>query len=225
MQREWKVEDKTICLYGVENGGSPLVYLNTDENEGKEVWRICKELECPLFTLVTISGLVWQRDMAPWATPPLSARDAGCSGGADAYLHQLCGPIRESVETALAENPIYSAIAGYSLGGLFALYTAYKTALFTRIASASGSFWFPDFVEFTEMQPFMKQPEKVYFSLGEKEYKTKNTLLASVQTNTQALYEKYKAQGIQTSFVLQEGGHFTQPNKRMAKGIQWILNE
>ena len=37
----------------------------------------------------------------------------------------------------------FIGIAGYSLAGLFALYALYKTDAFTRVASMSGSLWFP----------------------------------------------------------------------------------
>lgn len=221
--KEWMVKDKTIRLYGADNVGSPVIYLNTDENEGEDVWRLCQEIGCSAFSLVTISGLVWERDMILWETKPIFTKDSGYSGGADEYLEQLCGLIKESVEENLSEKPIYSAIAGYSLGGLFAVYASYKTNMFSRIASASGSFWFPDFLEYTKENSFITKPEKVYFSLGEKESKTKNPVLSKVQENTEALYENYLSLGIETTFVLQEGGHFTQPNERMAKGIQWIL--
>lgn len=41
------------------------------------------------------------------------------------------------------ERRVFIGIAGYSLAGLFALYALYKTDVFTRVASMSGSLWFP----------------------------------------------------------------------------------
>ncbi len=54
------------------------------------------------------------------------------------------------------------------MAGLFAVYSLYRTDLFCAAVSASGSMWFPDFMEFIDNNNFIKIPEKVYFSLGDK---------------------------------------------------------
>ena len=123
----------------------------------------------------------------------------------------------------LSEKPAYIAIAGYSLGGLFALYASYKTALFSKIASASASLWFPRFLDFAKREQFKRKSDAVYLSLGDAEAKAKNKTLASVQENTQMLFEHLKSKDVKAIFELNEGNHFSQCEKRMAKGIKWIL--
>ena len=76
---------------------------------------------------------------------------------------------------------MFTGIAGYSLGGLFALYAAYHCDEFRRVASMSGSLWFPDFREYVLSHDFANRPDRIYLSLGDKEAKTRNPVLKTVQ--------------------------------------------
>ena len=83
--------------------------------------------------------------------------------------------------------------------------------------------WFPDFKEYTETNEFCRKPGKVYFSLGDKEAKTRNALLANVEKNTADIYKRYKSLGIDTIFEMNPGNHFKDADLRLSKGIAWIL--
>ena len=231
MQKELKIENKIIDIYFNENHKEnvPVVILNTYGNEGKEVFDRCNKLQCKEFILVAISNLDWNNDMTPWFAPKLNKYDKECLGKADDYLKILLEKIIPEVEKyiniELNTNIKYYAIAGYSLGGLFAVYSAYKTNLFSRVASASGSFWYPKFVEYVEQSEISKDIEKMYFSLGNKESKVKNEVLATAEENTKKLEQIYKLQGINTIYEENDGNHFKDTDLRMAKGIKWILKE
>ena len=45
------------------------------------------------FNLLCVGNLDWDHDMAPWYCPPLSPKDAPCTGGADEYLKLLLDDI------------------------------------------------------------------------------------------------------------------------------------
>ena len=62
--------------------------------------------------------------------------------------------------------PRWRGIAGYSLAGLFAVYALYRTDVFARAASVSGSLWFPGFREYVFSHTPLCRPDCVYFSLG-----------------------------------------------------------
>lgn len=220
-----EIKGKTITIYGTENAGRALVVLNTYAGNGSDVWAECAALGCPPFTLAVVGNIDWDADMSPWECEPLSKNDTPCSGGADSYLALLTGEILPAVRERLSAPPAYTAIAGYSLAGLFALYAAYKTDAFSRIASASGSLWFPRFADFAETAPFARTPDCIYLSLGDTEAKTRNKILAPVQENTERLAAFYQSRGIPTVFELNKGNHFTDGAGRMARGIKWILEE
>ena len=97
--------------------------------------------------------------------------------------------------------------------------------MFSKIASASGSFWFPNFVEFVKENNISINVDKIYFSLGNKESKVRNQVLSKVEENTIELEKIYHSKRIQTIYEENEGNHFTDATLRMAKGIKWIIDE
>ena len=203
----------------------PLVLLNTFAGEAAAVHKACAALGCPPFTLACISGMDWNADLSPWELPPLRKNGEAFSGKADSYLDFLCGRALPAILGRLSAASAYLVLAGYSLAGLFALYAAHKTDRFSRIVAASPSAWFPRFVDFVRATPFAKTPGRIYLSLGDKESKTKNPLLATVQNNAESLADFYKTRGIKTVFELNRGKHFADNDVRIAKGIKWILEE
>ena len=95
--------------------------------------------------------------------------------------------------------------------------------MFKRIASASGSFWYPNFIEFVKENKISSNIEKIYFSSGDKESKTRNEIMKTVEDNTKELVKIYKSYGIKTIYEENQGNHFKDGSLRMAKGIKWIL--
>ena len=145
------------------------------------------------------------------------------TGGADEYLEKLTNDIVPAVISDIGGKPAYIALAGYSLAGLFAVYAMYHTDVFSRIASASGSMWYPHFIDYAKSNKLTKMPDKLYFSLGDKEAKTRNQIMATVENNTRELHDYYSSLGINTLFEMNEGNHFKDAALRIAKAIAWIV--
>ena len=223
-EHSFYIANKKIAVYPSAEPDSPIVYLNTFGREGEKVLQALRKMNCPAFTLVTISGLTWDCDMAPWDIPPISKNDTPCAGGADEYLRLLTEEIIPKTERLLAGGVSWRGIAGYSLAGLFALYSVYQTDLISRVACMSASFWFPDFKEYILSHTMEGGTSHFYFSLGDKESHTKNPYLKSVQKNTEALASFYKQNGFDTVFMLNPGNHYQNAALRTAAGILWILS-
>lgn len=219
----FKVGQKTVDVFQSENPNRPVIYLNTYGREGEAVFRQLSAFGDLDFTLVAISGLQWEHDMAPWDIPPISSKDTPCTGGADAYLELLLHEILPQAEKNVLGTPLWRGIAGYSLAGLFALYSIYRTDVFSRVASVSGSLWFPDFPAFVRSHTPKQTPDCIYFSLGDKEHKTRNPFLQTVRQNTEDIEAFYEQQGIAATFQLNPGNHFQDAARRTAAGIRWIL--
>lgn len=120
--------------------------------------------------------------MSPWTIPPISKEDTSCTGGADEYLQLLIDEIMPEAESYVHGSIAWRGLAGYSLAGLFAVYAMYHTGLFSRIASMSGSLWFPGFKEYVSLHEIKGKPEHLYLSLGDKECRTGNPYLKKCRT-------------------------------------------
>ncbi len=115
-------------------------------------------------------------------------------------------------------------IAGYSLAGLFALWAQARSTTLDRVASASGSLWYPGFARFVQESAMARPPECVFISLGKKETKTPSRLLRNVAHGTDEVVASLRGKGIPTHFVLNPGNHFKEPALRMARGIAWCVS-
>ena len=124
---------KTISIFSCAGSECPIIYLNTFSNEGQKVFEAAQAASCPPFTLVAISDLDWNHDMVPWDSPPAFKNTDPCTGGADDYLRILTEEIIPTAEKKITGVPCWRGIAGYSLAGLFALYSIYQTDLFSRV--------------------------------------------------------------------------------------------
>lgn len=220
--------EKTVTVWTPEGTGAavaplPVIYLNVFQGDGGDVWDACRELGCPPFILIAIGDLDWNRELSPWECDG-TVRDAEpFAGDAGIYLDELLGRIIPETEAALPHPPAWRGIAGYSLAGLFALWSLWHTDAFTRAASASGSLWFPGFVDRATTEPFAGSPQAVYLSLGKKETKTPNRMMRHVLDDTRAMEELLQGRNIDTIFELNPGNHFAQTDLRMARGITWLL--
>ncbi len=217
------IREKEVTLYRMGKGNDPLVVLNTYSGDGESVCEKLLEMDSQDMNLLVIGNLKWEHDMTPWYAPPLFKADTSYTGGADEYLALLLGEIIPGAEERIAGKPSYLALAGYSLAGLFALYSMYKCDVFDRVASVSGSLWFPDLREYVLGNEMKKVPDKIYMSLGDAEDRSRNALIRAVRNNTEEIADHYRSSGIDVTYELNPGNHFKDPALRSAKGILGIV--
>lgn len=168
------------------------------------------------FRLVACQVDDWNRDLSPWEAPPVFGKE-GFGGKAEKTLQDL----KESVLSRYGQAD-RKFIGGYSLAGLFALWAAYREDSFEGVAAASPSVWFPGFLSMAEKETL--KAKRVYLSLGDKEEKTKNPVMATVGDSIRRLHQIYEdADGVNSVLEWNEGNHFREPELRMAKGYAWVI--
>lgn len=232
MKKVIEIENKIVTIFYEEKAKIrevPVIVLNTFDEDKEEIWNKAKELAQKEFILVAISNINWNKEMSPWYIKRLYNSEDDYSGDADKYLITLTTIIIPEVSKVINDllniEISYYSIAGYSLAGLFAIYSLYKTNLFKRVISCSGSMWYPKFTEYVKTNNLKIIPDKIYISLGNKESKTKNALMASVDKKTKDIKDYFENKGIQVIYEENEGNHFKNVTQRIAKGISWILKE
>lgn len=222
-KEKFNIHNKEITLYKSADINAPLIVFNTFEGDGEGVYQALQNMGCTFLNLLVIGNIDWNHDMSPWYMPSIYSKEKSFSGGADEYLRLLIDEILPKAKELIEGAPGFTGITGYSLAGLFAVYAMYKTDVFDRVASMSGSPWFYDFMEYCKRNDCRKLPDKIYFSLGDKEANTRNHILRTVEDNTRELSAYFKDLGTEVIFELNPGNHFTDTIFRSAKGIKAIL--
>ena len=221
-------EEITLCnhklsLFQAEKADCPLIVFHSFSDEGEAVYQELRKQNAPECHFLSIGISDWQREMSPWPAAALSKDGETFSGGADAYLESLRSTILPWAEERIYGKASFIGIAGYSLAGLFALYALYKTDVVTRVASMSGSFWFPGIKDFCKENTMKILPEKLYLSVGNQESKTRHPILKTMQENTEELLGYFRSLGIPCKYELNPGNHFQDVNLRCARGIMELL--
>ncbi len=168
--------------------------------------------------LIAVKVDDWNKDLTPWKAAPVFGKE-GFGDGAPETLNFLLDNVIPEVSGE--SKKLY--IAGYSLAGLFALWAAYETNVFTGVVAASPSVWFPGWIDYAGSHEF--RASKAYLSLGDKEAKTRNQTMAKVSENILQQNEILEKAGIDCIFEWNPGNHFRDADKRTAKGMAWILDK
>ena len=155
----------------------------------------------------------WNTDLSPWKAPAVFGKD-DFGGGAEETLAEI-------LKLCSNEGKTYY-IGGYSLAGLFALWAAYRTGVFKGVAAASPSMWFPGFADY--MQENEIKTGAVYLSLGDKEEKAHNPVMATVGDRIRDAYALLSGRGVKCTLEWNEGNHFKDADVRTAKALLWVLN-
>ena len=223
--KELQFGHRRVCLYQLVEGPAPLVYSIDYHENGQLLLEAFRQVDCSGFNLVTISGLRWNQELSPWPVETVVSRDDNFSGEAAQWLLLLTGEVLPQVERLLDATPAWRMLAGYSLAGLFAVWTAFQSDLFTRVLSASGSMWYPGWLEYAQQHETVAPLQGVYLSVGDKESTSRNAVLQTVGERTQALADLLASRGVNVKFELNPGNHFKNPPLRVAKGIKWLMQQ
>ena len=218
-KKEYTLSDRTCFLYQ-DAEATHLLIQPIDEHDlevlDQEIEAI-KELSDKPFSLAAFMIKDWNQELTPWAAPSVFGK-VPFGNGAGKTLKFITSQLLPEVQ----ENIPHLILGGYSLAGLFALWAGYQTDRFEGIAAASPSVWYPQWIDYaSEKKPLAKS---VYLSLGDKEEKAKNPVMAQVGNTIRKQHELLTEQKINTILEWNAGNHFVDSDKRMAKGFAWLIN-
>ena len=219
-----QIRNRPCRIYG-EPHAEYLLLQMTGEHElqsiDDEVAAIAQSNRKYLFAAIPVES--WNDALSPWEAPAVWGKQ-GFGGKAGDTLRFLTEQVIPTLEQRypLPKN-VKIILGGYSLAGLFALWASTQTDLFYGIAAASPSVWFPGWMEFEQQHPM--QAQHVYLSLGDKEERTKNTVMAAVGDGIRALHSRLTARGANCTLEWNSGGHFKDADLRTAKAFRWAMEE
>lgn len=174
------------------------------------------------FAMAAFEIADWERDLMPWCDPAVSKRLEARTGAVDTLQYLLDG-LLPWLKEHYGELPV--VLGGYSLAGLFSLWTARKTNSFAGIAAASPSVWIQGWPEYAELHPL--HTSQIYLSLGEREEKTRNRAIAQVGERIRYEHALLERQLGRSNCALEwnPGGHFMDCERRLARAFLWNLRK
>ena len=217
------VHQKQCRIY---TSGSPkyLLIQPVDEHDLKVLDNEVAEIERRTTSQLILAAFRihdWNSELSPWEAPPVFGKQSFGSGAADTLGFIETKLIPEIISRFELPENIPIVIGGYSLAGLFALWSVYNSERFSAAAAASPSVWFPKWDDY--MRTHMPKADCVYLSLGNKEEKTKNKVMAAVGERIREQYELLKDRAC--TLELNVGNHFKEPDIRTAKAFAWCMDQ
>jgi uncharacterized protein len=205
----------------------PVVYLMGETDIEPLIRQLAPHFDkdCIPFIITGIDGKDWNSSFSPWIAPKIGKNLGPFSGGGPLFLQMLEQSILPAIdrEYRTVPTPANRVLAGYSLAGLLTLYTLYNSTCFSHYACMSGSLWFPHWIEYIQSHvPAVPSPN-IYLSLGSKEKESRNSVMAAVEDCTQRTIETLAP--YMPFFEINEGGHFTNVEVRIVKGLIHILHQ
>lgn len=164
------------------------------------------------FKLVAVKVSDWNKELSPWTAPAVFGREEFGNGASDTLnkILPICG-----------DKTKRYYVGGYSLAGLFALWASCQTDTFEGVAAASPSLWFPGITDY--LKDNKPKCSRIYLSLGDREEKTRNPVMATVGEKMREAYELLQAQGVDSVLEWNEGNHFKDADVRTAKAFAWVM--
>ena len=219
-----QIGSRPCRIYG-EVHAEYLLLQMTGEHElqsiDSEVAAIAQSAHQFLFAAIPVES--WNDALSPWEAPAVWGKESFGGNAADTlrFLTEQVIPTLEQ-QFHLPEN-VKIILGGYSLAGLFALWASTQTNLFYGVAAASPSVWFPGWMEFERQRPI--QAQRIYLSLGDREERTKSTVMAAVGDNIRTLHSRLIERGADCALEWNSGGHFKNADLRTAKAFRWAMEK
>ena len=203
---------------------APVFIWGLDMSHGETAESLFEEVKSLTdkdFSLVVFDVTDWNAQFSPWPTSAVFGKDSFSGKGNDT-LRFLEAEFLPEIKSKFHGSETF--LTGYSLAGLFSLWALYESDKFNGAVCCSSSLWFDKWDEYVSAHR-IKDSSRIYMSLGNREEKTKNKVMATVgdRTRRQAEILKDDPNVEKLIFEWNEGGHFDEPLKRVAKGIAKVL--
>ena len=189
-------------IIGESNAGETVIVKPLGEFE-----RLLIEDECKLISKLSSMPFC----MVAFEVTEIDLRPAGAEDTYQ-YLEKVLLPyIQDNL------HPRRLILGGYSLGGLFALWSVTRTDAFDAVFAGSPSLWMEGWNEYADAHPL--KVKYAYMSLGDKEECTRKQPFCIIGD------KRHETQLGADHCLLEwnEGGHFNEIELRKAKGFAWCL--
>lgn len=214
------VQSEMKIVHGGENSSAPIIYAIDAPEFPFSIEPACEGIRA---TVVRVPVSSWDENLTPWtAESPFRERPdyAGKADGTAAELLDCC----HAFELAQGLAPAQRGLAGYSLGGLFAVHAFLHETFWDGCASLSGSLWYPGWAEVMEHLALAREVDfsgrSCYLSVGNREAKAPQPQLRHVVEGMAMTALALEVHGCNVRCEIGPGAHTQHELERWQKGLE-----
>lgn len=177
------------------------------------------------YCLVAVPIDRWFDELSPWPAPPVFGKTP-FGKGASQTLDMLKEIVDEEQRRLVpsGETPLKVVIGGYSLAGLFALWTGYQADQpFDAVVAASPSVWFQGWLDYAAGHKPCSHA--FYLSLGDREEHSRTAILTTIGTAIRRQQQLLDDSQVPNILEWNPGNHFQDNGQRTAKGFVWAMEQ
>lgn len=210
--------------YHIEEKSYPVVYMHGDDSTLSllENADYLSDLNIIIISIIADNRLA---QLTPWPAKSLHPKFPDFGGEGEGFLTWIETELKPEIDENYRTLPMpeSTGITGYSLGGLFAVYSSFKTKCFGCVGSMSGSFWYPDFLPFVTGNKVQNKHTKFYLSSGDSEGKGHNDIKKASVLFTSEIHGLLESK-VRSKIVLKwhEGGHHEKKAEKYRDTLIWF---
>lgn len=214
------VQSDMAAVHGGEDMAAPIIYAIDAPEFPFSIEPACEGVRA---RVVKVPVASWDENLTPWtAESPFRGRP-DYAGKADETAAELIGCCHAfEAEKGLA--PSRRALAGYSLGGLFALHAFLHEPFWDACASLSGSLWYPGWAEAMEHLALVRDADfagrSAFLSVGAREAKAPQPQLRHVVEGMAMTALALEVHGCNVRCEIGPGAHTQHELERWQKGLE-----
>lgn len=225
--------------YGNGQDRFPVVYVQDGQNlfdpQQSDSLSVLEEMfaraELEELMLVGIEPKERNDEYTPWPARALVDKFADFGGNGSAYLAFVVEELKPFVDAEFRTKTgsDQTGIIGASFGGLISMYAAYThPAVFGRIGSLSGSYWYEGIIEYMKQEKFPEPHRRIYMYVGSAEGLQKPTIQKEMVSRSKQAFQLLLDSGCipeNIHLAIEEGGlhewhYFT---KRFPEALKWMF--
>lgn len=161
-------------------------------------------------------------DYTPWHAEAIRPGAENFGGQADEYHNELFNNVLPELQSRYSIDTNKIIYGGYSLGGLAAVYSLYRTNIPSAVFSICGSFWYPEFVNFCKENPVINQNASVYLCNGKTEGSHHHNILDTAPKCAEEIHALIHRQLNGITSVFDEFGHHENLANRYKALSDWL---
>lgn len=221
------IEEKEIIVFLPDDYSENKIYSVLYFHDGRELEKYIQDINLTKHIIVGITSKNRLHDLTPWKANAIVSKFNDFGGFGKAYLDFIIEILMPFINNKYStfKDTKNTSIGGISLGGLISCFSIYQTSIFGNIIGISGSFWYPNWLNFIENNKILNNNINIFLISGKNEGNSKPFPLNKTGEFTSKTYNIFKKNfSGDINLIWDNGSHHSNRESRIKKSLIWLLN-